>query len=269
MADPRNPQAERLRRPGKEARGPFAIIEPMKTVPLSLLIAAVLLASATAGVTTWVLADAGEPNARGPAAEDAVANAALLARVDELAAENRELHQRLEGLELRPPAAPPSEPVALDAREPLGGYVSLDAFEEFQTEVRAKLSKQPQVATESPEFKEQVASALVDVRKEENFEKVRKQQEARSARLDEDVEKVREWLDLEPYQADEMRQALLDQYEREDEVRRLWEEGEEGEVLGELKAAAGAAFRTDAEAILTPTQFETFWEGIGRGGGKD
>ena len=49
------------------------------------------------------------------------------------------------------------------------------------------------------------------------------------------------------FRIDAMRNALVVQYEREEEQRRLWEAGEDEAVLGQLKRADGEPFDVDAE----------------------
>ena len=92
--------------------------------------------------------------------------------------------------------------------------------------------------------------------------------EKRAARLDQDVEKVSEWLQLNGYQTDQLRGILTSQYEREDEVRRLWEEGADDELLGDQKRSGGEQFRADLANVFTPEQLDTFWSRIS-GEGKD
>ena len=106
------------------------------------------------------------------------------------------------------------------------------------------------------------ADALSDIRREEAISKVREYQEARTARLDEDLGKMEDWLELTPYQVEEMRGVLLAQYEREDEQRRMWEDGEGDEILEERKASDGALFWEECERILAPEQYATFFETI-------
>ena len=115
-------------------------------------------------------------------------------------------------------------------------------------------------------FEEQVADSLVRIRKEEAVQKVRQHQDKRTERLEEDVAKIEEWLDLSAPQSDALRTALLTHYEREAEVRRLWEEGTPDEILGEQKRADGEAFYADLGEFLEPDQLESFWSSVGAGG---
>ena len=53
--------------------------------------------------------------------------------------------------------------------------------------------------------------------------------------------------------------------QREDEVRRLWEDGADDEYLGELKQEASVSFRADVERTLDTEQFERFWTRVVEG----
>jgi hypothetical protein len=191
-----------------------------------------------------------EPGAPATLAPDAE----LLAQVERLAFENNALRERVHELELRS-----------EARTPAEGVVTRHELDALREEVRGWLAGLD-VQGEPSEFKEQVAETLSAIRKEEKFEAVRKGQEKRLDRLDDDVAKIEEWLELSPFQTGEMRTALLAQYDREDELRRQWEEGVEDEVLGEQKAADRLSFRTEVEAFLSVEQAETFWERLGSRG---
>lgn len=193
-----------------------------------------------------------------PDAPRAGKDSGLLEAIDDLLAENMQLRRRIEVLENTP------EPIV---RDPVDGYVSQQTFEAFQKELRGALARQTDATVEPEEFKGQIAGALIEIRRQEAFDKVRQYQEKREARLEEDLEKMADWLELSPHQVEGVRGVLLTQYDREQEQRRLWEEGGDEEVLGELKRTDGEAFDADLRGILTDEQRETFWEGI-LGGGK-
>ena len=236
----------------------------MKTAPIAVLVAAVLLGSASAGVTTYLLLVPGSASSREVAAPvlgtpGAGSDAELLERIEALAEENRALRRRVETLELRP---------ALVPRAPVEGFVSEEAFEAFRKEFRASLAGRNGPSSEPEELKGQVADALIEIRREEAVSAVRDYQEKRAARLEEDLTRLSDWLALEAYQVDEMRALLLAQYEREEEQRRLWEAGIDRESLAETKRSDGERFRSDLERTLTPEQLEPFWTKIS-GGGKD
>ena len=191
-----------------------------------------------------------------PATLPAESDRELVARIDALVNENLELRERLAVLETRPEPA---------ARTAVGDYVELAEFEAFREQVLEALAGVDSQALQPQTFDKKVADALTAIRKEEQFEKVRKSQEQRTKRLDDDVEKVTEWLELDTRQASRMRSALLAQYDREDEVRRLWEEGADDELLGDRKRESGELFRQDLDSFLSVEQSEQFWERVGGG----
>ena len=187
---------------------------------------------------------------------------ALQEAVSRLQKENEELRMELEMLG------------AASRREPVAGFVPLAEFEAFRDEVLAALPKngavEEVVESSTPDaFEEKVASALIEIRQKEQFDAVRDYHEKRNARLEEDVENLANWLEMNADQVSEMRRALLVQYDREAEQARLWEAGENPEVLGELKRTDGEAFDRDLRTFLSDGQVETFWDGILGRGEKD
>ncbi len=198
-----------------------------------------------------------EPRGEAAVVPEAEPDAELVARLDALAEENRRLRDRLAMLERRP--APVQRAPVTD------GLASLDDVDALREEVREALASRGEVPVGSPELKTKIVDALTEIRKEEAVEKVRASQEHRTERLEEDVARIEEWLDLTPAQSNDMRTALLAQYDREAEVWRLWSEGVEDEVLGERKRSDGEAFRDDLGRFLTPEQLDTFWNRVAGG----
>jgi len=196
-----------------------------------------------------------------PSATDAVAD--LAARLSELAAENRELRERLAALERRPAPSVRRQPVA-------GDWASKEELAELREELLAALAARgaegSAAAADPAELEQRVASTLSKLRHAEAVEKVRSYHEERSERLEETLPKIEEWLELAPYQTEAMRTALLAQYEREAELVRRWEAGEDSELLGEQKTADREAHRADVTVFLTPAQLETYWARVSGGG---
>lgn len=232
----------------------------MKSPLVVSLIALVLSAVAVAAML-------GRSPSSGPREEAPVlsgasaAEAELLARLDELTAENRALRDRFEMLELR--AAPePRTPVT-------DGFATREELEALREELRDALAggglPAGAIPGESGEFKEQVAGALSAIRKDEAVGKARARQEDRLASLEDTMPKIEQWLELSPHQSEEMRSALLAQYDRETDLIRRWEAGEDPEILGEQKRSDREALRGDLAVFLSPEQLETF---LNRGGGK-
>ncbi len=189
----------------------------------------------------------------------------LRLRIEELTAENRALSDRLSALELHPGSAPSSRAPAASA------FVSQGEFDAFREEVRLALAGRSEIvekiAADPEGFKDHVASTLSEIRKDEAVSKVRAKQETQLERLDETMPKIEQWLQLTPHQSNQMRSALLARYDREAELIRRWEAGEDPEALGELKRSDREAHHTDLSAFLTPAQLETY-ASRGGGGGK-
>jgi len=160
--------------------------------------------------------------------------------------ENSRLRMRLAKLEV-------------PGRRPVGEFASLEEFEELQETVKGWLAQNPGALEEPRIMEEQIASALTEIRKKEAVTAIRAYQEKRTSRLEEDLTKIGDWLELDARQIDSMRSILADQYERETEQRRLWEEDADEEVLAEMKASDGERFRAELEDALSPDQFSTFW----------
>jgi hypothetical protein len=233
--------------------------------PLLILLIAVSL-SVTALALTFV-----NRNSAGSQAEaESVAVAhdpsdSLLLRVEDLWDENRALRDRLSALELRPlPASSSRVPVVT-------GFATLEEFEAFRDEVRELLDERKaipaELANEPDGFKDHVASTLAEIRQEESVEKARAWQEEGLERLEESMPKFDTWLELTPYQSEQMRSALLVQYDRNAELTRRWEAGEDTQVLGEVKRTDREAHLTELSVFLTPEQLEVY-SAPGSGSGK-
>ncbi len=190
----------------------------------------------------------------GPDAELAV----LRERLDAVVAENRNLRDRLAMVEARP----------ADTRVPVGDGVTKAQLAEVREEIIAWVNERMAERADSPEFIAHIAGALEDIRKGEKVDEVRQYQEKRNARLDGDVAKIQWWLTLDSAQPENMRTALQLQYEREERVRQLWEDGADDELLGEEKRTAGEDFQRDLAEFLTEDQLTTFWSRIGGGKGR-
>lgn len=205
----------------------------------------------------------GDAGASGAVAFDS--HEAFAARVEELIEENQALRRRLAALELQP--VPSS-----GSRAPVGtGYVPQEEFDAFRDEVRGALAGSDAVAAKlasGPEgFKDQVASTLSEIRKEETVGKLRDWQEKRLEQLDQSMPKIETWLELTSNQSGKMRSALLAQYDREAELTRRWEAGEDNEVIGEAKRSDREMHLIELSRFLTPAQFERYSAPRG-GGGK-
>ncbi|MFT7678291.1 MAG: hypothetical protein ACI8QC_002277 [Planctomycetota bacterium] len=180
----------------------------------------------------------------------------IAARVDELIEENRVLRERLTALELQPISNSGS-------RAPVSaGFVSQEEFDAFRKEMHEALEGDgggvAKLASGPAGFKDQVASTLSEIRKEESVGQVRAWQEKRLERLDEAMPKIESWLELTSTQTSKMRSAILAQYDRETELTRRWEAGEDEEVIGEVKRSDREAHLSELGGFLTPSQLERY-----------
>lgn len=221
-----------------------------------------------AGALALNLIDRSSRAPQGAAASGALAsdsNESFYARVEELIEENQALRGRLAALEMQPvPSA--------GSRAPVGtGYVPQEEFDAFRDEVREALAGSDAVVAKlgsGPEgFKDQVASSLSQIRKEETAGKLRDWQEMRLERMDQSMPKIETWLELTSNQSVSMRSALLAQYDREAELTRRWEAGEGTEALGEAKRSDREAHLVDLSGFLSPFQLERY-SASGRDDGK-
>ena len=112
-------------------------------------------------------------------------------------------------------------------------------------------------------MEEKIAVVLDQARNEEKAEKANSKRAKGEDRLERNVEKMTTWLGLTNNQADSLRSTMMLQKDREEEILRLWEEGADAAVLGEMKAADGQAFQDELAGILSAEQLETY---LGAGG---
>jgi len=234
----------------------------MKELP-SLSFVALALGAAALVLSLVGRSSSGHQEASAPVAVGVGDSFAL--RVEELADENRDLRERLSALELRPVSGPGGRaPVA-------SGIVSREEFEVVREEVRGLLAGRSSVALELAgdpnRFKEQMASTLDEIRKDETADKVRTWQEERFQQLDQTMPNLEIKLELTPQQSRQLRSALMAQYDREAELTRRWQTGEDPAVLGELKRSDHEAHLTELSGILSLDQLERY-SGLRRAGGK-
>ncbi len=187
--------------------------------------------------------------------------AELLARLDALSEETRRLRNQLALLESSP---------SPEARTPvLDGFVSQEEFEAFRDEMRAAFAERSEFVVppsgQSDEFEAQVADTLSKIRLTESVEAARSKLSKLAGEVDATMPKITSWLELTPSQSESMRTALLDLYDREADLVRRWEAGEDPELLGETKRIDRETHRAQVAAFLTPQQLETY---TSRGSGK-
>jgi hypothetical protein len=244
-----------------------------RLAPYSLAVSLIALAASAVALLS-VLASPPAPAPESLARDATVSDAALparlqdlLARMEELGEENRDLRDRLARLEVRPDSKPP----APDA-EGLASQEELEALRDQLVELQMNsdalmtatgIPGEPETLRER--FKASVADTLAEIRKEEAIRKVRAGHEERLAALDETMPRIEEWLDLTPYQSGEMRSALLAQHDRDTQLIEMWEQGVDETLLGEQKARNRDRFHNDLALFLSAEQLETAWPRLSAG----
>lgn len=165
---------------------------------------------------------------------------------------------------LRDVAAAPerSDPAGTSASE----GVSREEFEALARSIAGTAPRADPAPLEPQVLQEQVTSALNTIRKEEKLSAVRSYHEKRRERVDQDVGRLSERLELTSVQSDGLKTVLLAQYDREDEQRRLWEQGGNDELLAARKAEDLELFSVDLGRVLSAHQVEQFWRVVAAAG---
>jgi hypothetical protein len=235
----------------------------MKLTPLFAFALALLAGGVSAAVTASLLSRPEKLEPDAPASASIVTRAQLEQEVEtrtrKLVAELAELEERLTLAERRPVG---------EARQPASGFASQEDLRALREELLALIEQEAPGAARSEEFKLKVSDALSAIRKEERVEKVRAGQEQAAGNVDGQVEKIGDWLALDAYQRQQLREELTAKHERDAELIQLWEAGTDTAILGEMKQTNRELDREAMEAILTPQQLETYREATGGRGKK-
>lgn len=238
---------------------------------LKVSLVAAVAGAAAAGVTTLALtrsevADTAAnavapPEAAGPRQDEG-----LLAEVDALSAENRELRARIEALESRP------IPDARTAIEPSVG--------QLPTSVAAAQGDASSAALPQAEFQARVAAAIEAIRTQERAEAARERDERELARMEERLTEMTERLALSPGQVKDMRAFMLAERDARAELDRLRDQGADREAYRLAREDQRKREVAELTRILTPDQYKTLQErerrderggppsGRGQGGGR-
>jgi hypothetical protein len=157
----------------------------------------------------------------------------LVAELQDLRDQNADLLERVRALE-----SPLDTPrVAADT-----------SFEEFKQEIRALVTNAPPSKQVQPVLIADVENALSAIRKEEKQDDWQEQR----------ITKLTDMLSLTSNQADEMRTLHAERAVRNEEMKRVWQETGNRQVVGAMKTENAATYREGLERVLTPTQLETF-----------
>jgi hypothetical protein len=220
----------------------------MKTPTILALLAVVL--SGLALLTSLLRApDATPPSDAAPISSIDADRAALLERLEQLAA-------RVELLSLQPTP----EPV-----QPLGDvYATRAELDTLREELQAGLAAlardglaNPDALAGSAAFQEQVATTLEALRKEEAVDGVKAKQERRAAELAASMPAYQEWLGMTDQQTDQLQSALERRHAREAALLQLWEDGVDDQLLGEHKRNDQITWQSELQGFLSEEQIET------------
>lgn len=186
----------------------------------------------------------------------------VLTRLDRLTEDNRVLRDSVAMLENASIAAPRT-PVDTD-------HVTRSDFDTFRDEIRAALEAGAVGATlsakaKSADFKDEVAGTLREIRGEEARAATEAKHQRRVDRLDKLMPKLEAGLGLTGGQSNDLRAALVSHYDRQAELTRRWQAGEDPDVLGDVKRSDRQTHMAELSAILTPEQLQSFRES-GAGG---
>jgi hypothetical protein len=155
-------------------------------------------------------------------------------------------------------------------RKPAEGYVTrteLDAALDQLGSADSGMEWGGALPTDDASFRQGLVEAVRTVEKERASKKLEADRLSRVERVDRDVASVGKLLDLTPSQEDNLRNALLVSYEREEQVLALWREGASDEMLGTVKQANDELLQSELGAFLTEEQLGMF-NSLAVGGGK-
>jgi len=218
---------------------------------LALILSAAALVAVLLGSPPPRDTDASAGNGGGP-------DSALLAQVEELAARNRAMSQRLDQLTLNQPRS--------ESRVTIPeGLITQESFDAFRDEVRRALASRDlalEGAAGDPEsagLTAQVAETLEKIRRDEKIEKNQGWLQGRSDRLAKRMPDLAQRLGLDVNQQDLMQSALVRAYEVQAEIALAVELGAEkrGEV-GEAWQGNIDQLMTSLGGFLSPQQLELY-----------
>ncbi|MDA1264665.1 MAG: hypothetical protein O2816_06260 [Planctomycetota bacterium] len=217
----------------------------MKLSTPSLLACALLAGAAAGGLTASLLNDS--PIEVDAAAPSRGVPSEVGDQLKALGRDNRALRSRVDMLAAK---------LAGSDRSPVEGYLTRADLEELLESLQ-----RPDASPLKPagvEFKDTVADALADVRREEAAARAIQRGEKAIAQLDGRTAKMTDWLGLDPGQSERMREILEAQLARDIELAQQWESGVDPELLGQTKQSNADAFRGDMQGLLTADQWETY-----------
>ncbi len=172
----------------------------------------------------------------------------LLKQIDQLAIRNQQLTERLQKLE---------SATTDSGRREVGEWATKDELAALRKELGGSGSV-PGAAMADPQFEDQVAVALDSIREKERQDWVEKEQAKKAARLDERVDGMREWLSLDDSQASQIRTLIAAKDQRSEDLIKMWKDGADKDMLGQIKKADEETWRNDVRQVLNADQLAKF-----------
>ena len=208
------------------------------------LIVSILALALGGGAVVAVLMNPGAPGRE----EDAVGPVVADPDAD-LLAEVAALRERIAELEMVPVATPIERAPAPE------GFVTREDFAAFREEVLAALDGSSLVSSiQVPEFKDTLEDTLDEINRDKAIEKTNASYQRRVDGIDDQMAKLDASLGLDRQQSNALRSELLAKYERDAEMSRRWHQGEDPEVIGEVKMTNHQMHQDGLSSILTPEQ---------------
>ncbi|MEM6674947.1 MAG: hypothetical protein AAF726_19010 [Planctomycetota bacterium] len=247
------------------------------TQPLPILLAASLITGGAAGVGATMLLT--PPGGTRPA--DTVVGAPsddVLAAIEELRAENRELRQRVEEIEIDTQLAP----VLSSGGGRSAVNVSESDLKDAIRDTLASMGSAESGFAPTPEM-QSVVENVIEMREErERLEREQRRADAETERLENRLADLQTELGLDQGQVASMRSILQDERVRQTEMRDKMREARDAGTMNmtemrdmwiEMRDTTNAA----VEGVLSPSQYEKYeesqesrrWGRRGDGGGPD
>ncbi|MDF1838411.1 MAG: hypothetical protein P1V35_11110 [Planctomycetota bacterium] len=145
-------------------------------------------------------------------------------------------------------------------------WVPREDFLTLQEELRSATKAMANLSSSNvdlahPQFRDQLGTALDEIRKAEAVGRVEALQEKRAATLEPVLAKMQARMGLTQPQVTQLRGALESKMAMDSERTRRWQEGEDSAVLGQFKADNRTAHQEELARILTPSQFDQLQQG--------
>jgi hypothetical protein len=184
----------------------------------------------------------------------AAENQDLLAQLDQLAIHNQQLTERLHSLE---------QARLESGRQPVGEWATREELDALRKELASAGSNGGGLAStlETEQFEDQVAVAMDSIREKKAQDWVEKEAKKKAERLDQRVDEMAQWLELDASQQSQIRTVLAAKDQRGQELIAMWKNGTDKQLLGDIKKANEETWRNEVHQVLKPDQMEKFEKG--------